>query len=155
MVRGSVYFLPVHIIKHWACWSTTRDTWHCCLQHTHPPVSPPPPLVSLSLSPASAAQRSPCLILPGQCPNFLFHPDSMATLLPWRAALTFAPPALKTKARSYGGRESCGKGELWGGWRICRNEGGNNRKVSGMEALRRDLICSMCQSPIKSRELLL
>lgn len=50
MVRGSVYFLPVHIIKHWACWSTTRDTWHCCLQHTHPPVSPPP-------------LSSPCLFL--------------------------------------------------------------------------------------------
>lgn len=41
------------------------------------------------------------------------------------------------------------------GWRIWRNEGGNNWKVSRMEARRRDLFCLVCQGPIKQRELLL
>ena len=36
---------------------------------------------------------------------------------------------------------------------MWRNEGGNNGKVSRMEALRRDLFCCVCRSPIKNEEL--
>lgn len=46
----------------------------------------------------------------------------------------------------WGGNCEAGGGKGFGGI-----EGGNNGKVSGMEALRRDL---SCQGPIQSRELL-
>lgn len=75
--------------------------------------------------------------------------------------MTFAPPALKTKERSYVERERrvgrrpggyTGEGIVRrGGEGFGGIEGGNNGKVSGMEALRRDL---SCQGPIQSGELL-
>lgn len=117
-------------LAHWtACWSTIKDTWHHSAKHTHPPVLP-----SFCVSPLSnftqGQQHRGAVVWSSldSAPIFFsfsfFNPDSMATLFPWRKALTFSPPAPETKARSYRGR-----------WGVKRGEQrvGDRRIVRGMK----------------------
>lgn len=73
---------------------------------------------------------------------FFFH-----TLNPWQQCccdeqpLTFWPACSQNKGQKlWRDRRTRGRRRTRG-WRIWRNERGNNGKVSGMEALRRDLLC--------------
>lgn len=131
------------------CGSAVKDTWY---PSTCPPFSP---LSLLSCSTEELLFDPHWTVLQFFSLSLIFSPplSSIATVFLWQATLPFDPPASKTKTRSCGRKGEKMKGAQW-----SRGEewGATVERVMGgvsVEAVRPDPCCSVCQSPIKNREL--